>query len=72
MEQKLSNSIGLVASVIYIVAFLLIIIGLYFIIQGLTGNPGAFVYGIVSLVLCPIVWGYAYIVEAACKYLSKQ
>lgn len=63
--------IGFVASAIYIVAFLLFLAGIILIILGFAGSSGSIYYGLSCIVACPLVWGYAYIVEAAIKYLDS-
>ena len=72
MEQKSSPKIGFVASAIYMIAFLLILVGAFFVIKGIiVGEFEVIAIGLACLANCPLVWGYGYIVEAACKYLEK-
>ena len=60
-----------VASAIYVIAFLLIIAGVIFVVVGITSGATEAIYGIGVLVTGFLVWGYAFIVEAALKYLDS-
>lgn len=72
MELNSFKENGIVTSALYLIAFLLLIIGAYQTFMGLTGNYNALLQGVCCLVACPLVWGYAYIVEAAIKYIDKN
>lgn len=72
MENKSIKENGIVIPAIYCIAFLLLLIGVFQLISGLTGNYIALIQGVSCLVACPLVWGYAYIVEAAIKYIDKN
>ena len=76
MNKQSSSQMGsnVVVSAIKVIAGLSFVVGIICFVTAMNSrNDGElqFIIGIVCVMDCPLIWGFAYLVEAACKYLGK-
>lgn len=76
MNEKSSNETGsnVVVSAIKVIAGLSFIAGIICFVAAMNSRHDGellFIIGLACVMDCPLIWGFAYLVEAACKYLGK-
>lgn len=73
MNEKTSNQTGCnsVVIAIKVIAVLAFIAGIICLLAAIDNNEDLLLISLLCVIECPFIWGFAYLVEAACKYLGK-
>ena len=76
MNEQSSSQTGsnVVVSAIKVIAGLSFVAGIICFIAAMNSRHDGellFIIGLACVMDCPLIWGFAYLVEAACKYLGK-